>query len=160
MACVISYFFSQLDPKSVWLKDVAGSRCFFPSGETFEIDSSHAFALLVQGSPRIEKATSLATSATNQDSASSSSGQFHKGGFASNSSTITIRVIKAQMKQNTPNGKVDFKLLDTVHITSTANIPYIQSQVEEKWGQGFSIVSNDGLPIGDSKATRGTYNYN
>ena len=92
----------------------------------------------------------FSTSATSQESAGNSSNSFHNtGGLNSKTSITTIRVIKAQMNK-TPSGKVDFKLLDTVHINltaSTSNIPYIQSQVQEKWGSGFIIVSNDGLPM-------------
>ena len=38
---------------------------------------------------------------------------------------------------------------------STANITYVQSFVQDLWGPQYIVVSNDGLPISDTTATRG-----
>ena len=41
---------------------------------------------------------------------------------------------------------------------STANVLHVQSGVQKKWGDDYVIVSNDGLRICDSSATRGMSN--
>lgn len=42
----------QLDPKTIWLKDVVG-RCYFPDGEIFKTEDmeEHTYTLLVEGWP-------------------------------------------------------------------------------------------------------------
>lgn len=134
-----------------------------PSEGKFGIDTDYTYALVVQGSTRMEKPPppSLSTSAT-ESASSSSSSSLHSRYGGLKASTTTIRVVKAIMDKNkNPGGRVEFKLQDTLHInlsSSTANIPYIQAQIQEQWGPGLIVVSNDGLPIGDNKATRGTHN--
>ena len=99
-------------------------------------------------------------SATESAGPSTSSTTKYKGGLSLKSySSCTIRVVQAT-KSKTATGKVEFESLDTIHLnltTSTANTTHINTQVQKKWGAGYIIVSNDGLPIGDSTATRGMY---
>ena len=38
---------------------------------------------------------------------------------------------------------------------STANVLYITSVVQRKWGKGYKLVTGDGLTIDDSSGTQG-----
>ena len=38
---------------------------------------------------------------------------------------------------------------------ATANVLHITEMVQAKWGHDYQILSNEGLPIGDSIGTRG-----
>ena len=69
----------------------------------------------------------------------------------------TIKVVQAE-KNITPTGKLEFISIDKMYIDLTpsiANIDYVQSEVQSNWGEEYVVVSNDGLKISDSAATRG-----
>ena len=66
------------------------------------------------------------------------------------------KVMKAEKRLH--GGKVEFSPLEVAHVElkpSTANVLYIQSYIQKKWGEDYTIVGNDGLKICDSSATRG-----
>ena len=68
--------------------------------------------------------------------------------------------MKAEKKVLT-GGKIEFHSLEVTYVDlkpSTANVLYVQSCVQKKWGDDYVIVSNDGLRICDSSATRGMLN--
>lgn len=71
----------------------------------------------------------------------------------------TIKVVRAKKEVNA-GGKIEFLPYEATYLElkpSTANASYIQSQVQKIWGAEYSIVSNDGLEIADTSATRGKY---
>lgn len=97
---------------------------------------------------------------TASTSSGATGGRYNKGGLNLKSYNFcTIKVVQAKTRK-AANGKIEFDVMDSIHInltTSTANVTSINKQVQMKWGIGYMIVSNDGLPIGDSPATRGMY---
>ena len=70
------------------------------------------------------------------------------------------RIFRAEKKCSGLAGKFEFVTneVEVVYVDlkpSTANISYVQSFVQELWGPQYIVVSNDGLPISDTAATRG-----
>lgn len=68
----------------------------------------------------------------------------------------TTKVVKAEKRM--VGGKVEFTALGVMYVElkpSTANVNYIQSYIQKTWGSQYVIVSNDGLQIQDTSATRG-----
>ena len=45
----------------------------------------------------------------------------------------------------------------TTVVESTALISYLSSMIQEKWGEGYLLVTSDGLRLEDSDGTRGMY---
>ena len=70
----------------------------------------------------------------------------------------TTKVVKAEKLM--VGGKAEFTALEVMYVelkASTANVNYIQSYVQKIWGPQYVIVSNDGLQIQDTSATRGQF---
>ena len=70
--------------------------------------------------------------------------------------TVNVKVVKATMK--TGGGKAEFtpQTQTFVDVTeSTANVNYITSAVQRKWGSQYVLVTSDGLQIEDGSGTQG-----
>ena len=80
-----------------------------------------------------------------------------KGGLSMKYNSCTAKVVKAA-KKLTGSGRTEFECFETTYVDlkpSTANVTYIESCIQAKWGDEYIIVGNDGLKICDSSATRG-----
>lgn len=58
----------------------------------------------------------------------------------------------------TPNGKIEFlqELSTYIDLTpANANVMYIEGEIQKRWGVEYILVTNDGLRLSDSSATRG-----
>ena len=69
----------------------------------------------------------------------------------------TTKIMRAD-KKISAGGKIEFIAHEATYVElkpSTANVTYIQSQIQKIWGNEYIVVSNDGLQIHDSPATRG-----
>lgn len=72
--------------------------------------------------------------------------------------SYSLKVIKAEIIQTRHRKKIEFKQITQTFIElmdSTANVEYILSVVQRRWGPDFIIVTHDGLPIEESPATQG-----
>ena len=72
---------------------------------------------------------------------------------------INVKVIQATMKRLS-SGKCEFVHLGQTFvdvIESTANVNYIKSVVQNRWGSNYILVTADGLEIEDSSGTQGSY---
>ena len=61
------------------------------------------------------------------------------------------------MQQN-GRRKPDFQTTGQTYIElteSTANVEHIMSVLSQRWGSGYTLVTNDGVPLEDSPATQG-----
>ncbi len=68
--------------------------------------------------------------------------------------TIKVKVVQAKMKKS-DSGKAEFVVLSSTYVELTdvtANVNYLTSAVQNKWGPNHVIV---GLLIEDSSGTRG-----
>ena len=56
------------------------------------------------------------------------------------------------------NNKISFvnhsKMFTTV-VESTATVPYLSSMIQEKWDEGYVLVTSHGLRLENSDGTRG-----
>ena len=61
------------------------------------------------------------------------------------------------MQQN-GRRKPDFQTTGQTYIElteTTANVEHIISVLSQRWGSGYTLVTNDGVPLEDSPATQG-----
>ena len=71
--------------------------------------------------------------------------------------TVIVKVFKAKVTRNGA-GRLVFDKVGQAFITveeSTANVNYISSVVQKKWGPTFTLVTGNGLSIDDSSDTQG-----
>ena len=147
-----SPFFFQLDPKSVWLRG-ADNQLYFPVNDKFSFPVSVG-TVDVEGTTASETPVSTPTPVVLSGTPSSQSPQ--QCASSSRSKKFLVKIVKATCKVAT--NKPEFTPIEVgyVEITSaTANVTYINQCIQDKWGDGYCIVSNDGLPIVDGAGTRG-----
>ena len=155
----------QLDSSTIWLKEEYGQRAFFPDSRNthfqFPDDISPVVSLVVEGSAQSRQTQSSTPIATPMPS-TSSSGTTYRPIFSSSrkGQSLNLKVIQANLTR-VSNGKVEFTHTGQTFIDlseSTANVHYITSVVQTKWGHDYVLVTSDGLRIEDSSGTQGMYN--
>ena len=156
--------FAQLDPRTVWLREEFGSRAYFPdsSNTEFVIDVDNPpFGLIVEGQPNTTMPASQngqgVPVAVPQSSSSASAPPPFKPVFPRKSLTATVKITRATLTYGA-SGKAEFARLDQAFFEiseENANVPYLTNAVQQKWGQEYKIVTNDGLDIDDSSGTAG-----
>ena len=70
---------------------------------------------------------------------------------------FTLKIVKAQM-QRLGRGKVSFNAINQMNIElqeETANLDFILAAIQKQWGTEYTLVTNDGLELDNSPATRG-----
>ena len=68
-----------------------------------------------------------------------------------------VKVVQASIRYLS-NGKVEFSAMSQTHVDvtdATANVNFVNSAVQRKWGPEFVIVTSDGLKLEDSSGTQG-----
>ena len=76
-------------------------------------------------------------------------------------SGATVKVTRATMKR-CPNGKAEFSGENQTFISvseANANVHFLQTVIQQKWGRNYVLVTSDGLPIEDSSGTQGLQYY-
>ena len=71
--------------------------------------------------------------------------------------TVSVKVVQAQLTRSS-SGKAEFQRQGQLFIDvteATANVPYISSAIQKKWGNDYLLVTVDGLEIKDSAGTQG-----
>ena len=154
----------------MWLKEQFGRRAYFPDENKKFTFSSHAghgiYTLIVEGAP-YQHQTGASVPVGVPMVAGPSSGQstvpqqpLYKpvGGSGKNRDpTLSLKVVQATMQQ-TPGGKPEFTRLSQAFIDiteSTANVPFITSVIQAKWGGEYVLVTADRLQIEESSGTQG-----
>ncbi len=158
--------FAQVDPSDVWLMADIDNRAYFPN-ESGRFDLSEVFlgtVFSVEG----PNASRLSVSSTAQSSGSGASAAYESNplppSFRSvipkakaSVPTTSVKVVKATM-ETSRSGKIDFTQLAQMHIDvseNNANVHYILSEIEQKWGGGYLLVTLNGLELEDCEGTRG-----
>ncbi len=106
---------------------------------------------------KVKQTSSFSAAESQAGGSSSSATPSYKGLGGGGQRNCVVKVVQAE-KKLTSTGKLEFTCIDQMYIDVTpltANIEYIQSELQAKWGTDYFVVSNDGLRIGDSAATRG-----
>ena len=182
MIIISIIYLIQLDPKTVWLRQEVGRRCFFPdTAGRFKIDRATTgilYGLVVEGTPlavaSLQQAspTSVQESSNNpvvavasNDAGPSHQGQgtpitpFFKSTKKNTEGTFNVKVVKAKFTK-LPSGKLELSdRLEQLNITledSVANVHVVTSAIRKKWGSAYVVVTGDGLEVDDSAGTQGT----
>ena len=158
----------QLDPATVWLHEESpGNRAFFPDpGNTrFLLNDDVGILitnLVAMGSP--VQTTSPATSAPLRmpsASAEPSTSGLHvpQTQFTASrkAQSTNVKIVQASIKR-LPNGKMEFLAQNQTFVDvteTTANLHYVSSAIQRKWGPEYILVTSDGLKLDDSSGTQG-----
>ena len=155
----------QLDPATVWLReDSPGNRAFFPDEHNAHFVFNDDVGVLITNlvamgspmntqshhSPPISSARVLPTA-----SEPSTSGLSHLS--ARKTQSCNVKIIQASVRRLS-NGKLEFSPQNQTFVDvteATANLHYVSSAVQRKWGQEYTLVTSDGLKVDDSSGTKG-----
>ena len=151
-----------MEPNSVWLKEEYGQKAFFPDrGNTcFHFTSDVGVTikyLRVEGSPVQTLTSTPVPCSSNRFLNACQPG--YRPVHGRKESGCNVKVIQADMVHK-ENKKVEFHKLGQVFIDvteGTANINYISSVVQQKFGIDYVVVTADGLKIEDSSGTQGNH---
>ncbi len=72
--------------------------------------------------------------------------------------SFTLKIIQASVAHHGQNNKISFVHHGQIFTTmteTTATVPYLTSTIQDKWGEGYALVTSDGLRLEDSDGTRG-----
>lgn len=68
----------------------------------------------------------------------------------------TVKITKASINRMSGRVGKEFEAQIFIDIREdTANVTYLNSMIQSKWGSNYVIVTSDGLPIEDCAATKG-----
>ena len=158
----------QVDPSEAWLRDNCDNTAYFPQDGNFNLQThglSEYTTLVVEG-PSITAApprSNLPPSMTLTSTPSSSSGfqNFRSVTAPRRSPSFSLKVLKAKMYRN-GRRKLDFQTLGQTYIEiseATANLEHILGMIYQRWGNGYKVVTSDGVPLEDSPTTQGELFY-
>ena len=71
--------------------------------------------------------------------------------------SMTVKIVRAKM-ENSRSGKVEFSQEAQMHVDvteSNANVQYITKEVQQRWGEQYILVTNDGLELENCEGTQG-----
>ena len=140
----------------MWMREEYGSHIFFPDATNTrsELPVSVDYLIIegtaaVQGPPSsVQVVTPVTTGSSTRPFVSSNQKK---------SQTFNVKIVQASLKW-LPNGKPEFKQIGQLFIDiteATANIEYVQSVIQNKWGPYYILVTVDGLQLNDSPGTKG-----
>jgi hypothetical protein len=116
---------------------------------TVEVEGTSQPSALAPASPVSTPAVALSgTESPNQSSLPCTSSNRTK--------KLLVKIVKATQKGSA--SKPEFTPIEVgyVEITAnTANVSYVNQCIQDKWGDGYCVVSNDGLPVVDDRGTQG-----
>ena len=144
----------------MWIREEYGSRIFFPDATNthFELPVSADY-LIVEGTTTVPGPSS-ASNGVQALTPVTTGYTSNNRPFSSNqkkSQTFNVKVVQANLKW-LPNGKPEFKQMGQLFIDiteTTANVQYVQSVIQSKWGSDYILVTVDGLQLDDSPGTKG-----
>ena len=159
------YFIIQLDPATVWMREEFGSRIFFPdvTNTCFELPVN-AECLIVEGTATVQGPSSASSGVQVVTAVTTGHTSANRPFFSSNqkkSQTFNVKVVQASLKW-LPNGRPEFKQLGQLFVDineATANVQYVQSVVQNRWGPDYILVTADGLQLDDSLGTKGMFTF-
>ena len=158
----------QLVLSTVWLREESGSRAFFPDSQNSHFVLSHDVGIMItdlvamgsaaQGTasfaPSAARVPSISPSLASEPSTSGTPLQAVR-----KTQSSSVKIIQASVKR-LANGKMDFTSHNQTFVDvteATANVNYVASAVQRKWGSEYMLVTSDGLKVDDSSGTQGNY---
>ena len=158
----------QLDPATVWLHEESpGSRAFFPDPSNTHFLLTDDVDILItnlvaMGSP--VQSTSSSTSATTRMSSASAEPSTYglqvpqtQYTASRKAQSTNVKILQASIKRLS-NGKIEFLAQNQTFVDvteTTANLHYVSSAIQRKWGSEYILVTSDGLKLDDSSGTQG-----
>ncbi len=158
----------QVDPNDVWLRGDLDNKAYFPNESgAFDLSDTYDGAVLVVEGPEPVIPRTTTVSSTAQSNVSGASSAYHSNPPPFKSviprskagSTTSVKILKAEMSTSR-TGKVDFEQSAQMHIDvteTTANVCHILREVHQKWGEGYVLVTLNGLQLEDCEGTRGKF---
>ena len=155
-------FYTQLDPSTVWLREQYGSRAFLPDTMNVKFDlppdvAQVSLSLIMEGSDPAVLGTSSGSSSVHVTTPVVPRTAPLTVVGTNKTQTLNVKVIQATM-ECLRGGKCEFAHLGQTFVDvteSTANVNYIRSVVQKRWGFEYVPVTADGLEIEDSFGTQG-----
>jgi hypothetical protein len=170
----------QVDPNDVWLRDDLDLEAAYLPGDdgSFnfpdDVNITSLTTLMVEGRSSTETTVTprsamhtMQRSLVVPSTPVSTSGGVQSGSSVplfrsvtskrSTTSSYIVKIIKANMTKN-HKGKPDFEPLSQTFISlveATANLDYILTTMQRRWGQDYRVVTGDGIELEDSPATQG-----
>jgi len=169
-----------VNPTEAWLRDEVDGTAYFPQADgNFHLEEARLppyATLMVEGSimPRsnLPRSNTYGTALTstppphslspNLNTPTSSnpvySSAFRSVQAAKKAPTFTLKIIKSMHMMTTSGKKPEFLSQQQTFIEineSTANVEHILGVVRGRWGQGYILVTQDGLTLEESPATQG-----
>lgn len=152
----------------MWLHEESpGNRAFFPDPQNQRFLLNDDVGILItnlvaMGSP--VQTTSSAASVLRMPSASSeppTSGLHSQTQFtaARKAQSTNVKIMQASIKRLN-NGKLEFLPQNQTFVDvteTTANVHYVSSVIQRKWGPEYVLVTSDGLKLDDSSGTQGMF---
>ena len=158
------YFILQLDSATVWMREF-GTRIFFPDAANTRFDLPvNVECLIVEGTTTVQGPSSASSGVQVVTPAATVYTSGNRPLFSSNqkkSQTFNIKVVQARLKW-LPNGRPEFKQSGQLFVDiteATANVQYVQSVVQSRWGPDYILVTADGLQLDDSPGTKGMFTF-
>ena len=152
------YSHIQLDPTTVWLREEFGNRFFFPDSANASFDLPAGIdCLVVEGAAVVQGPSPVSSVPVTTPGYAGGTRPVFSSGQRKGQPTFNVKVVQASLKW-LPNGKPEFNHLGQVFVDiteATANVHYIRSEVQKKWGADYIIVTADGLQLDDSPGTQG-----
>ena len=170
---------TQVDPAEVWLRSEMDNRAFFPDGSSlFQIrdaELGYGSVLTVEGlNLPLGQDQRVTISSTAQSTGMGGSASYNSSSnlpppafksvipkFSSSSKepTVNVKVVRATIDAFRA-GKADFTPEAQMHLDiteSTANVPHVTKEVQQRCGDQYKIVTADELDLEDCEGTRGEY---
>lgn len=150
-----------ISPDSIWLQQTIGNKIYLPNedGSFCDIlgDRNSIYGLAVRGLPisRNQNNPSSAVSSTLSTSTLDAPPVFKSVMAKRNKSKL--KIVRANLRY-AGNGKPTFESIDVFYVDideATSNVPSLLKAVQEEYGDNYVLLTNDGLMIKDSPATRG-----
>ena len=159
----------QVEPSETWLRDDCDGKAYFPQDGNFNLQTqaiSEFTTLVVEGpslnTPAARSNLPPTTTLTSTPSPSGFPG-FRSVVAPKRSSSFSLKVLKAKMNRSAGRRNPEFHVMGQTYIEitdSTANLEYILGVITQRWGNGYTLVTSDGVPLEDSPTTQGTtYKY-
>lgn len=109
-------------------------------------------------SSRVVSHTQSSGSGLSMPSTSSGSAIQHQPAPGRKRTSISVKVVQAGFKRQS-GGRPEFTPQNQTFVDlteATANVNYVTSVIQRRWGTEYVMVTSDGLKIDDSSGTQGT----
>ena len=149
-----------VSPDSIWLQQTIGNKTYLPNEDgTFcgiLGDRNSIYGLVVHGLAIRSQNNTSSLALTAPSASSRDTPPVFKSVMAKKNKS-KLKIVRANLRY-AANGKPMFENIDVLYIDideATSNVPSLLKVIQEEFGDNYVLLTNDGLMIKDSSATRG-----